>query len=84
MVEEGVNALLVEPGDVAGLAAVLGRLLDEPALRHAFGAHGRRRYEQLFTARTMAERIIACTGALFDDPPRASPGAPDDALAEAE
>lgn len=64
VVEEGGNALLVEPGDVVGLAAALGRLLDDPALRERFGAQGRRRYEQLFTARLMAERMLALTTSL--------------------
>lgn len=41
MVGDGVNGLLVEPGDVEGLADAMRRLLDDQALADAFGAAGR-------------------------------------------
>lgn len=41
VMDEEVNGLLCEPGDVAGLAAAMRRLLQEPALRAAYGAAGR-------------------------------------------
>jgi glycosyltransferase involved in cell wall biosynthesis len=37
-VRQGVNALLYEPGDVAGLTAALARLLGDEPLRHRMGA----------------------------------------------
>jgi glycosyltransferase involved in cell wall biosynthesis len=41
VVEDGVNGLLVEPGDAAGLARALGRLLADRALARAMGERGR-------------------------------------------
>lgn len=38
MVSDGVNGLLVDPGDVRGLAGAIWRLLDEPELRERMGA----------------------------------------------
>ena len=40
MVHDGVNGLVVAPGDIAMLAAALRRLVDDPALRFRMGAAG--------------------------------------------
>jgi len=42
-VEEGVTALLVEPGDVAGLSRAIEELCDDPARRVQMGEAGKRR-----------------------------------------
>ena len=39
--EEGVNALFVQVGDVAGLEAAIARLMDDPQLRRTMGAANR-------------------------------------------
>jgi glycosyltransferase involved in cell wall biosynthesis len=43
LVESGVEGLLAEPGDVAGLAACIRRLVEDEALRKAMAAAARRR-----------------------------------------
>jgi glycosyltransferase involved in cell wall biosynthesis len=43
VVADGVTGLLVEPGDGAGLAAAVGRLVDDASLRVAMGAAARER-----------------------------------------
>ncbi|HUP64540.1 MAG TPA: glycosyltransferase family 4 protein [Thermoanaerobaculia bacterium] len=48
-VRDGVEGLLVEPGDAVSLAAALERTLGDPALRRRLGAAARRRYEEEFT-----------------------------------
>jgi glycosyltransferase involved in cell wall biosynthesis len=40
-VRDGRNGLLIAPGDVAGLAAAMNRLLDDAALRQTMGQAGR-------------------------------------------
>jgi len=40
-VRDGANGILVEPGDVAGLAAAMNRLLDDAPLRARMGEAGR-------------------------------------------
>lgn len=51
--------LLVEPDDPEQLAAALGRLLADPALRRRIGAAGRRRVLERFTWRRTAELTVA-------------------------
>jgi glycosyltransferase involved in cell wall biosynthesis len=56
---DGLAADLVPPGDVAALTAALERLLDDPERRARLGAAGRRRVEDLFSWRAVAERTAA-------------------------
>ena len=62
----GPCAVTVEPSDAAGIAAALGRLLDEPDRRIDLAVAGRKRVEALFDIRTIArqmdEFIEACLG----------------------
>jgi PST family polysaccharide transporter len=60
VVDDGINGLLVEPGDVGALANALLTLLKDPALRARMGEAGRARAEQRFDQRRQvpeAERI---------------------------
>lgn len=56
MVQEGVTGLLVDYGDVDGLAAALRRLLSDSALRRALGQQARAQAEQRFRLSLVAER----------------------------
>lgn len=49
MVEDGGNGLLIQPRDVEGLSAALGKLLESPDLRREMGIRSRRRAEELFS-----------------------------------
>jgi rhamnosyl/mannosyltransferase len=55
--QDGVTGLTVEPHKPQALAQALNRLLADGALARTLGANGRRRYEELFTARKMAEQV---------------------------
>jgi glycosyltransferase involved in cell wall biosynthesis len=59
IVRPGLNGELVEPGDAAGLAAALNRLLDSPELRARMGAAGREWVEQHFSIDAMVEGNLA-------------------------
>jgi glycosyltransferase involved in cell wall biosynthesis len=48
IVEDGVTGLLVEPGDVAGFASAVIRLLEDPTFRARLGSAGRRHAEARF------------------------------------
>ena len=55
VIEDGVNGLLVKPGDVDELAERVARLIGDPALRARLGAAVRDRVEQDFTTRPVRE-----------------------------
>ena len=55
LVEDGVNGMLVTPGDVAGLAQALLGYLDAPARIAEHGANARQWAEQRFSIPAMAE-----------------------------
>lgn len=62
IVVDGETGILVERGDGEGLAAAIGTLLQNPALRARMGAAGRRRVQQLFTW----DRSVARLQSLYD------------------
>jgi glycosyltransferase involved in cell wall biosynthesis len=49
VLHDNVHACFAQPGDVAGLAATLQRVLYEPGLMGYLGRNGRRLYEQRFS-----------------------------------
>jgi glycosyltransferase involved in cell wall biosynthesis len=55
IVQDGVNGFLIEPGDSAGLAERLGRLLEDPALAVGMGRAGRLRVLERFAVERMVE-----------------------------
>jgi glycosyltransferase involved in cell wall biosynthesis len=62
VVEDGVNGLLVPPGDAAALARAVGRLLDDRALAVRVGAAAR----TLVRARFSLAAMVAQTTAVYD------------------
>jgi glycosyltransferase involved in cell wall biosynthesis len=56
---DGVSAMHVPPGDPEALAAAIGAVLDDDELAARLGAAGRRRVEELFTWRAVAEQTVA-------------------------
>jgi glycosyltransferase involved in cell wall biosynthesis len=63
LIEDEVTGLLVQPGSVAQLAAGLGRLLTDEALRQRLARHGRRRVTECFNFAARMEKIRA----IYDD-----------------
>ncbi|MCC6217538.1 MAG: glycosyltransferase family 4 protein [Polyangiaceae bacterium] len=59
IVDEGVEGLLVPPGDVPALAGALERLLTDAALAQRLGAAARERALRQFDERAAAARIVA-------------------------
>ena len=53
LVDDGVNGLLVKPGDSDALATALLQLTADPALARRMGVASRQRYRQYFDAATM-------------------------------
>ena len=56
---DGETGLAVPPADPAALAAALGRLRDDPALRARLGEEGRRRAYATFSAGAVARGTLA-------------------------
>lgn len=57
IVEDGVTGLLVPTRDSAALAKAMIRMFDEPGLRLAFGAAGRRRIDTVFSMERSLESV---------------------------
>jgi rhamnosyl/mannosyltransferase len=55
---DGVSGITVAPEDSEALAAAVNRLLDDARLREAYGAAGRRRVGEEFSAAVMAARTL--------------------------
>ena len=58
VVEDGGTGALVDPGDAAGVARELGRLLADPELARRLGEAGRARAREQFSVARMTERTI--------------------------
>ncbi len=58
VVQDGLNGLLVPPGDAPALAEALERLLRDPGLRRRMGAAGRLRVEQRFSDALVNARTL--------------------------
>jgi glycosyltransferase involved in cell wall biosynthesis len=58
VVEHGVNGLLVQPGDTAGLARAMERLILDQDLRHSFGLESRRIAKADFEERAVIDRTL--------------------------
>lgn len=59
VIENGVNGLLVPPGDEAALARALARLLDAPDLRWALGENARRTVAERFDITQNVRALLA-------------------------
>ena len=59
LIEDGVNGLLVDPGDEAALAAAIGRMLADPEAARRMGEAARERRRREFTVDLMVRRFEA-------------------------
>jgi len=57
IVDDGVNGLLVEPGDAEGLSRALDLLLADAGLRRRFGEAGRAKAQRRFDIETNAREL---------------------------
>jgi glycogen(starch) synthase len=58
VIEENVDGLLVEPGNLTSLIDALDRLIVDPSLRHRLGVAGRRNFERKFDVSVVVEARI--------------------------
>lgn len=68
---DGETGLIVPAGDAAALAAAIGRLAADAALRRRMGRAGRQRFLAEFTDRRCAEHLVAALDRVCDDGGRA-------------
>ncbi|NLE43623.1 MAG: glycosyltransferase family 4 protein [Chloroflexi bacterium] len=66
VISDGVDGVLVEFGDVAGLAGAIQRLLGDPAYRERLGRSGRAKVERQYTWDTIYTRLSALYERLLD------------------
>jgi glycosyltransferase involved in cell wall biosynthesis len=57
LVQDGETGLLFEPGDATGLAAALGKLIDDEPLRKKLAAAGKRKIHDHFSVQASADRM---------------------------
>ncbi len=58
IVTDGVDGLLVPPGDVVGLGAAIQRLIDNKELRQRLGVQGRETVERCFSIPAVVPKIV--------------------------
>ena len=59
VLEDGKNAVFVQPGDSQGLAEALAKLGREPALREKLAVEGQALYDREFSLEIFAARVVA-------------------------
>lgn len=59
LVENDVNGILVPPGDAAGFAAALERVLSDPAMRTEMGRRGQEKVRAEFTLEECTRMLVA-------------------------
>ncbi|MGB0098733.1 MAG: glycosyltransferase family 4 protein [Nocardioides sp.] len=64
---DGLCADLVTPGDVGELEAAIAAMLDDPERRTRYGLAGRKRVEELFSWRAVAQKVAAAYEEVIDD-----------------
>lgn len=67
LIDDGVDGLLVPPGDAEALAAAMRRLLDDPELRGQLAAQARAKVEERFSPTAMANGVEATYEELLGD-----------------
>lgn len=67
-VKDGTSGYLVPPADPAALAMVVGKLLQDPALRRRMGLSGRRWMQQQFTVEQVLEQTFDVYNELLERP----------------
>lgn len=75
IIEDGASGLLVEPGDDAGLADALERVMTDAALARRLALAGRQRVERLFDVRNSVAKLSEWIQAVADDSASASSAA---------
>jgi glycosyltransferase involved in cell wall biosynthesis len=63
-VRDGMEGLLVDPGDTAGLAVALEALAGDPARRHVLAHNGRTRYEDRYRPERLARDVRRLLGGI--------------------
>jgi glycosyltransferase involved in cell wall biosynthesis len=66
LIEDGVHGLLVPPGDPAGLAAAVGRILRDPGLARRLGDTARRRQQAEFDLDVVVRRLESLYVTLYE------------------
>jgi glycosyltransferase involved in cell wall biosynthesis len=70
VVRDGVEGFLVPPRDATALATAIARLVAEPELRTTMGKAARRRAEERFDERRVADTVVAAYTRLLHPPVR--------------
>lgn len=65
-VRDGLDGLLVAPGDADGLAVALRRLSDDASLAHAMGESGRARVREVFSPESHTQGLLEVYGEAVD------------------
>lgn len=73
IVRDGVDGLLVDPGEPRALAAAIVRLLRDPVLRAQMGEAGRARVQEAFSEQRMAEQAWRLAERVAAAPPAHRP-----------